>query len=85
VSLTSNLDASASGVARHDQTLEGGADMISDFCSGRITGTRLHIEGMAPAYVWLQKRPFAVAGPVILGFTMNDNSTGVSARERRHT
>ena len=58
--------------------------MITDFNSGRITGTRLHIEGMAPAYVWLQKRPFADAVSVTLGFTKIDNSTGVSARERRH-
>lgn len=45
--------------------------------AGRITGPRLRVEGVGSP--WQQKRPHVVA----LGFTMIDNSTGVSARKRR--
>jgi hypothetical protein len=52
--------------------------ITTNLSAGRITGTRLHVEGMASAYTRQQKRP------VIIGFVVTDNSTVVSARERRH-
>lgn len=56
----------------------------TDFRSGRITGTRLRVEVVAPVYTWQQKRPALIAGPVVFGLHMTDNSTDVSARKRRH-
>jgi hypothetical protein len=55
----------------------------TDFSSGRITGARLHIEGMGSAYAWQLKRPFGPVGAVAVGVSTTDNSTGVSARKRR--
>ena len=47
-----------------------------------VRGTRLHAEEMVPAYARAWKpRPSVV---VILGGFGTDNSTGVSAEERRH-
>jgi hypothetical protein len=46
---------------------------------GRITGARPHVEGVESVYTCQQKAPQAV----VLGFMVIDNSTGVSARERR--
>ncbi len=58
--------------------------ITTDFCSGRITGTRLRVEVTAPVYTWHQKRPAVMAGPVTFGLHVTDNSTDVSARKRRH-
>ena len=63
--------------------------ITTDFLSGRISGTRLRVEVVAPVYTWQQKRPAAIAGPVVLAARfagdshMTDNSTDVSARKRR--
>jgi hypothetical protein len=55
----------------------------TEFLAGRITGTRLHVSGVASAYTWQDKRPVTVTGPVFVGVKMINNSTVVSARERR--
>ena len=50
---------------------------------GAVYGARLRVESVAPMHAWKQQRPVAVAFPVIDASTQIDNSTGVSARERR--
>jgi hypothetical protein len=46
--------------------------------AGAFYGTRLRVESVAPTHAWKQQRP------QLISFTMIDNSTGVSARKRRH-
>ncbi len=46
-----------------------------------LRGTRLHVESVVPAYARAWKQRPSV---VILGGFGTDNSTGVSAEERRH-
>ena len=45
---------------------------------GAVYGARLRVESVAPMHAWKQQ------GPVAVGFPTIDNSTGVSARKRRH-
>lgn len=47
--------------------------------AGVCYGARLRVESVASMYAWKQQRPELVA------FTKIDNSTGVSARERRRS
>ena len=46
--------------------------------AGAVYGARLRVEPVASLHAWKQQRPVSV------GFSTIDNSTGVSARERRH-
>jgi|APThiThiocy_cv2_1041547.scaffolds.fasta_scaffold02569_9 hypothetical protein len=50
----------------------------TNLTAGAVYGTRPCVESVAPMHAWKQQRPLAV------GFNQIDNSTGVSARRRRH-
>jgi len=50
----------------------------TNLTAGAVYGARLRVESVAPMHAWKQQRPQLVS------FTKIDNSTGVSARERRH-
>ncbi len=77
-----SLDGLHQPVIRHELTREGGAQMITMTNTvAAIHGARLHGEPVVPAYAraWKQRPSVATLG----GFG-TDNSTGVSAEERRH-
>ena len=65
-------------------TQEGGADMVTTTMT--IHGTRLSAEAvrscrLVSAHACIWKRPSVIT---LTGFPTTDNSTGVSAVERRH-
>ena len=77
-----SLDGPHQPVIRHDLTREGGAQMITMTNTvAAIHGARLRGELVVPAYerAWKQRPSVVTTG----GFG-TDNSTDVSAEERRH-
>jgi hypothetical protein len=77
-----SLDGPHQPVFCHDLTHEGGAPMTTmTLPVAADHGTRLRAEVVVPMYerAWKQR-----SSVVILGGFGTDNSTGVSAEERRH-